>query len=127
MTGVGNSFYGTRADGSGLGRVVYSGGWNTLNVLNTDYKALAADGVFANNGILLAYGADGTGVDRIRSDNWGSTWYVDFAQLTTKDYDELSTMHGIANQFYGSVVPEPTTLALLGLGGLLMLMRRRHI
>jgi len=109
MTGVNNSFYGVRADGSGLGRVVYSGGWQTLNVLNTAYKALAADATFTGNGILMVYGAraDGTGVDRIRSDDWGSTWFIDFAQLTTKDYDVLSTMHGVANQFYGSTIPEP--------------------
>jgi len=107
MTGVNNSFYGIRADGSGLGRVVYSSGsWQTLDVLNTNYKAIAADAYFANNGILMLYGAraDGTGVDRIRSNDWGYNWHVDFPQLTTKDYAVLSTMHGVANQFYASTL-----------------------
>jgi hypothetical protein len=124
MTGVNNSFYGIRADGSGLGRVVYSGGWVTLNVVDTAYKALAADATFTGNGILMVYGAraDGTGVDRIRSNDWGVSWYVDFPQLTTRDYDVLSTMHGVANQFYGStlskapVAPQFTSVTSLGDG-----------
>lgn len=133
MTGVNNSFYGIRADGSGLGRVVYSSGsWHTLDVTNTQYKALAADATYTGNGVLMVYGAraDGTGVDRIRTDNWGFNWEVDFPQLTTKDYDVLSTMHGVPNQFYASTLSatpaapqftsvtrlEDGTLRLLGTG-----------
>jgi hypothetical protein len=130
MTGVGNSFYGARADGGGLERVYWTGSaFASQSLVSGDYKALAADAYWSGNGTgLMLYGAraDGTGVDRIRSDNWGSSWFVDFARLTTKDYDELATMHGVPNQFYGSVIPEPATLAMLGLGTLLCLSRRRR-
>jgi hypothetical protein len=109
MTGVGNSFYGARADGNGLDRVYWTGSaFTSQSLVATDYKALAADAYWAGNGTgLMVYGAraDGTGVDRIRSDNWGSSWFLDSAQLTTKDYDELATMTGVANQFYASTLP----------------------
>lgn len=124
MTGVGNSFYGTRADGAGLERVYWNGSaFVVQSLVSTDYKALAADAYFIGGPTYMLYGAraDGTGVDRIRTDNNASSWFIDFAQLTTKDYDELATMTGVNNQFYGSVVPEPATWALLGVGGLLLL------
>ncbi len=107
VTGVANSFFANRADGTGLERVYYSAGWITQAVVVGDYKSLAAD-PGQSGPIFMVYGAraDGTGVDRIRSDNWGGTWYVDQSALTTNDYTELCTMTGIANQFYGSYVAD---------------------
>lgn len=124
VAATGNSFFANKADGSGLERVYYSGGWQTQSVVSGDFKALAHDP--AQTGplfLLYAAKADGTGVVRIRSDDWGSNWYNEMSVVST-DYDDLSMFaNGVANQFYGSTIPEPMTVALLGLGGLLI--RRR--
>jgi len=128
VTGVGNRCFGARADGTGLERVYYSGGWQTQSVVGGDYKGLAVDPGQAGPTFLL-YGAraDGSGVDRIRSNTWGTSgsWYLELPLLTTNNYDELCTMTGVTNQFYGSQIPEPVTLVLLAVGGLAAL-RRRH-
>lgn len=120
MTGVNNSFYAARADGSGLERVYWNGSaWVTQSVVSTDYKALAADAYFLGGPTYMVFGAraDGTGVDRVRTDNNAATWFIESTQPSTKDYNALSTMHGVVNQFYGSTLspaaPEFTSVTRL--------------
>lgn len=117
-----NQFFGANVDGT-LDRIRFAGSaFVKDDLVSGNYKALAAD---ASTSVMMVYGAraDGTGVDRIRYNNG---WSVDQSLLTTADYDELATVTGRTNQFYGStIVPEPATLAILGLGGLLVSRRRR--
>lgn len=122
-TGGTNEFYGANADGT-LDRVYFKNNsyFTKEDVISDNYKALAAD---ASTSVLMVYGAraDGTGVDRIRYN--GSAWYKDQSLLTTANYDELATVTGRTNQFYGSTIPEPATVALLGIGGLLFSRKRK--
>jgi hypothetical protein len=123
VTGLGDQFFGANADGT-LDRIRFATSAFVKDDLSSDnYKALASD---ASTAVMMVYGAraDGTGVDRIRYN--GSAWVKDQSLLTTADYDELATVTGRTNQFYGStIVPEPATLAILGLGGLLLSRRRK--
>jgi hypothetical protein len=121
VSGQGDQFYGANVDGT-LDRIRFAGSaFVKDDLVSGNYKALAAD---ASTTVLMVYGAraDGTGVDRIRYNNG---WSVDQSLLTTANYDELATVTGRTNQFYGSTIPEPATLAILGLGGLLLGRKRK--
>jgi len=118
--GYGNQIFGRTAAGA-VNMVFYSNGWQTESVA-TGYKAIAAN---ADTGYwLFAARSSGAGVDRLHRDANG-TWTISDYLLTTKNYDELATVYGFSNQFYGSTIPEPATLAILGLGGLLLGRRRK--
>ena len=79
------------------------------------------------------YHAEGTGGNRPAIGNWSTvnfqglaagTYYVDLFDYTTSG-GSYSSPPTAANTKTFTVVPEPATIALLGLGGLLMLRRRK--
>ena len=109
--GTGSSFVKITAPLSSLG----------LSAGNSFYFDVVSS--YANPTAQSAYGAlDSLGYPA-ESDNqytpWNGTSYYDSAT------DAVGTTFGTAASEYTVVVPEPTSLALLGLGGLVVILRRK--
>jgi hypothetical protein len=93
----------TTSDGLGTGLFLSSNTWHKINIsvdLDADLFAVAVD------------------------DQWSSA----FSLAGSGAISAITFSHGLdqSHLFIGSTVPEPASLALIGLGSLLMLRRRRH-
>jgi len=103
INGTNFSTFKTDTDGQGTGLFLTSNEWHKINI-SVDLDA----GLFA------------VAVD----DNWSSV----FSLLGSGPISAVTLTKGVdqSHLFIGSTVPEPASLALIGIGGLLMLRRRQH-
>ena len=139
--------------GGGLHEIWYSGGWNASEITSNEYAQVIAVGnadfyaAGASNGLDHVYW-DGSqwqidailGGDQVRdmvvngSEVWAaltgggvarldSSGWLGWAQYGN-EYDLLAN-NGGGGSVFGASVPEPSTLALLGLGGMLFRRRRK--
>ena len=117
---VANWVYGATAGGL-YGIVDAGSGFGAPTLMNANsYKELEDITGAANQ--LFGARADGTGLDAVYFN--GSVW-VNY-QANPNDYGVL--LHDSNNgNLYASVVPEPGTMSMLGLGGLILLYWRKKI
>ena len=115
-----NKVYGALAAG-GINLMEYAGGWVTNNVTATgEYTALANRDQTANN----IYGSTTTG--DFNEISYGGGWNTS-TLFTGQTYDQLISDGVRDPAIFGIAIPEPSGLALLGLGaGFLLIGSRRR-
>ncbi|MBN1554369.1 MAG: PEP-CTERM sorting domain-containing protein [Phycisphaerae bacterium] len=116
-------YYGVRADG-GVQEIYYSGDWLLGDRVNAGvmYNAVAHSTAMSTDSFVAAPASGGVQVV-----SYSGGWNSSDAVLTDKVYGDLAYNPNSANDmFYGVVIPEPMTLSLLAVGGLLAVRRRRR-
>lgn len=139
-----SSLIATSATGAGSmafnisdGKIDFSNGWgvqsgaNTIAVDTWYHVAVTKAGTSATiyiNGSEVANGSVGAGPDSFSNFNigaWGTSRKVDGTMDEVAIYNTALSDTRIAAHYAAASVPEPSSAALLGLGGLALILRRR--
>jgi hypothetical protein len=130
---------GENAGSAGTGNTITMASGGALKITNPNpiFISYTSGNYFQFDGGFLAWNGDQTTTTKIANDNvqiWsGSAWVAGVlgSNYTATYYADESAASAAGFSGYGNytvftnVVPEPTTLALLGLGGMMISRRRR--
>jgi len=116
-----NTVYGALA-GGGINELNYNAGWNTSQVATTGtYTALANRDQTAGT----IYGSEASG--NFNEISWNGSSWISTTLFTGQTYDQLISDGARDPAIFGIAIPEPSGLALLGLGaGFLLIGFRRR-